>query len=75
MECGRLVISKQLKPKKKTYRVPVGHAATDSRRPRPKTENGTFEIVTTECRRPDGAGACDNVAKNSASFDLNKINE
>lgn len=53
----------------------MGHAATDSRRPRPKTENGTFEIVTTEWRRPDGAGACDNVAKNSASFDLNKINE
>ena len=52
-----------------TYRLPaaVGYAATDSRRPRPNTDNGTFDIVTTECRRPDGCGACDNVAKNSAS--------
>lgn len=45
------------------------HAATDSRRPRPNIpENGTFDIVTTECRRPDGCGACDKVAKNSASY-------
>lgn len=29
---------------------------------------GTLEIVTTECRRPDGCGACDSVAKNSASL-------
>lgn len=53
-----------------TYRLPAadGYAATDSRRPRPNTDNGTFDIVTTECLRPDGCGACDNVAKNSASF-------
>lgn len=53
-----------------TYRFPVGYAATDSLRPRPNTASGTFDIVTTECRRPDGCGACDNVAKNSASFGL-----
>lgn len=51
-----------------TYRPPAGKAATDSRRLRPNTENGTFDMVTTECRRPDGCGACDNVAKNSASY-------
>lgn len=51
-----------------TYRPPAGKAATDSRRLRPNTENGTFDMVTTECLRPDGCGACDNVAKNSASF-------
>lgn len=51
-----------------TYRPPAGNAATDSRLPRPNTDNGTFDIVTTECRRPDGCGACDNVARNSASF-------
>lgn len=50
-----------------TYRSTGGKAATDSRRPRPNRDNGTFDIVTTECRRPDGWGACDNVAKNSAS--------
>lgn len=49
------------------YLFPEGNAATDSRRPRPKI-GGTLEMVTTECRRPDGCGACDNVAKNSASF-------
>lgn len=51
-----------------TYRAPAGIAATDSRLPRPNTFIGTFEIVTTECRLPEGCGACDNVAKNSASF-------
>lgn len=51
--------------RKNAYRP---HAATDSRRPRPNTENGTFDIVTTECLRPDGCGACDKVAKNSASY-------
>lgn len=56
-----------------TYRPPAGKAATDSRRLRPNTENGTFDMVTTEWRRPDGCGACDNVAKNSASF-LSSIN-
>lgn len=43
-------------------------AATDSRRHRPKTVWGILEMVTTEWRRPDGAGACDRVAKNSASL-------
>lgn len=51
-----------------SYLLPDGYAATDSRRPRPNAANGTFDIVTTECRRPDGCGACDNVARNSASF-------
>lgn len=52
----------------KTNLLPAGNAATDSRRPRPNTVNGTLDIVTTECRLPEGCGACDNVAKNSASF-------
>lgn len=52
-----------------THRLPPpGYAATDSRRHRPNTVCGSFEIVTTECRRPDGAGACDSVARNSASL-------
>lgn len=50
------------------YLLPKGKAATDSLRFLPNNAGGTFEIVTTECRRPDGCGACDNVAKNSASF-------
>lgn len=52
-----------------------GKAATDSRLPppRPNTDNGTFDIVTTECLLPDVCGACVNVAKNSAS--CNKITE
>lgn len=49
-----------------TYLLP----ATESRRPRPNTVCGTFDIVTTECRRPDGAGACERVAKNAASRGL-----
>lgn len=52
----------------RAYRPPAGIAATDSRRPRPNTFIGTFEIVTTEWRRPDGCGACDSVARNSASL-------
>lgn len=51
-----------------SHLLPDGYAATDSRRPRPNAANGTFDIVTTECRRPDGCGACDKVARNSASF-------
>lgn len=50
-----------------------GYAATDSLRPRPNTANGTFDMVTTEWRRPDGCGACDNVARNSASFGLGPL--
>lgn len=49
--------------------APMGTAAIDSRLPRPNRVGGTFEIVTTECLRPPGwgAGACERVAKNSAS--------
>lgn len=47
-----------------------GKAAIDSRRLRPNSVSGTFDIVTTECLRPPGwgPGACDKVAKNVACF-------
>lgn len=50
--------------------APIGKAAIDSRRLRPKKVGGTLEIVTTECRRPPGwgAGACERVARNAASL-------
>lgn len=49
---------------------PIGNAAMDSRRLRPKRVVGTLEIVTMECRRPPacGAGACDSVARKAASL-------
>lgn len=49
---------------------PMGNAAMDSRRLRPKRVVGTLEIVTTECRRPPdcGAGACERVARKAASL-------
>lgn len=52
--------------------LPVGKAAMDSRRLRPKNAGGTLEMVTTECRRPPGvgAGACDSVARKAASRGL-----
>lgn len=43
-------------------------AATDSLRQRPNNTGGTLEIVTTECRRPDGAGAWQRVARKAASL-------
>lgn len=48
--------------------APEGKAATDSLRLLPNKVVGTFEIVTTECRRPPatGAGAVESVARNSA---------
>ncbi|KNC26219.1 hypothetical protein FF38_05397 [Lucilia cuprina] len=45
-----------------------GNAATDSRRERPNIVAGTLDIVTTECRLPDGAGACESVARKAASL-------
>jgi len=49
---------------------PIGKAAMDSRRLRPKRVVGTLEIVTTECRRPPavGAGVCESVARKAASL-------
>ena len=48
----------------------MGTAAIDSLLFRPNNDDGTFEIVTTECLRPPGcgAGACDNVARNACSI-------
>lgn len=53
-----------------THREKFGTAAIDSRLFLPNNEGGTFEIVTTECRRPPGCGACacDKVARKACSI-------
>jgi hypothetical protein len=50
--------------------VKLGTAAMDSLRFLPKSDAGTLEIVTTECRRPPGwgAGACESVARKACSM-------
>lgn len=55
---------------KLTHLEKLGTAAMDSLLLRPNSVGGTFEIVTTECRRPPGcgAGACDKVARNACSM-------
>lgn len=47
-----------------------GTAAIDSLLLLPNNDDGTFDIVTTECLRPPGcgAGACDNVARKACSI-------
>lgn len=53
-----------------SYLEKFGTAAIDSLRLRPNNDEGTLEIVTTECRRPPGwgAGDCDKVARNACSI-------
>jgi hypothetical protein len=53
-----------------THREKFGTVETDSRRFRPNNDGGTFDIVTTEWRRPPGcgAGACESVARNACSI-------
>lgn len=47
-----------------------GTAAMDSLRFLPNSDDGTLEMVTTECRRPPGcgAGACESVARKACSI-------